>query len=573
MNRILIFFFVLTFSLINLAAQTHPEFENITLDRPLPTKFQAGELYNLKGTINNFRHKVRLMVDSKLIGGDFTEIISINCLDSTFSVFINFKFPGGYYLNMTLNSRNKGTRMVIVDQPDTLVAQPVQPIHDFQTTPTETGFSINWKSSNELINLEVLQNDKKQNLILSSCPQKFILNPEDFCGFSAGLANFRLRGARSNSGSYYQKSSEWGEWSEINRMLVPQLDPIKAEAVEFLRPYICIGEVDSLIVLDMKIRDNFEKNAYIRRPDGLVEKVPFAILKTKMYTVAGQVEELGVPGNCVLEYTPRLEGTYLIEINDEKGFALMNIPFYCGNALPLIPVPEVAANQDSFNLDSIRISMLREINQMRAYVGLNALRPDSTLNYVAQYYSEKMAREEYCAHVSPHGQTPFDRKRVFKVLPQMNENVARSKSPKIALDNLIHSPVHYAAMIDSLAQQAGLGIKFGSDSLFYVTQYFSPFIKTSEQLDSFLDDLFAAMKAEKKKLVRIYEKDEWPALVGRIYTAPTFEILRKMILVDSKFETWNLKAVRKVYFVEFEERIEGFTLKVQFHAKAEKIKK
>ncbi|MBN2090090.1 CAP domain-containing protein [candidate division KSB1 bacterium] len=573
MNCLLTCFLVLTVITSTLATQTDRPFTSITLDQPLPPLFRVGELFNFKGKIDNLGQKAHLVVDTKLIDGDYSELFSKGCCDSTFSFFLNFKLPGIYYLNVALDNRHQGTKMLIVHEPDTLIKQPVESISELRTLPTEESFSINWQSMNELIQMEVIQNEKMRHYLLSNKPQSFTLDPEDFQDFSADLVNIRVRGARSNTGSYYAQSSEWGDWVTLEKTLVPWLEPIKEKTVQFLKPYYCLGDIDSLITIEIKTRDHFDLNAYLRRPDGLIDVVPLASYKKRKFTVAGSERELGIPGNCVLEYTPRIEGTYLIEINDDEGFALINVPFYCGKALPLIKCPELPLRNDTLNLDLIRISVLEEINKLRTQVGLGTLQLDSTLNQIAQYYSDKMAREEFCGHVSPSGQTALDRKKRFDVITQLSENVARANTPECAFASLIHSPAHYAAMIDTLAERAGFGVEMGADSTYYVTQYFSPNPRTREQLDQFIDELYVAMKAEKKKLVRIYEKDEWPAQVARIYTAPTLERLRRMILVDSKLETWKLKSIQKVYFVGLEEKMEGFVLSVKFYSKVEKRKK
>lgn len=110
-------------------------------------------------------------------------------------------------------------------------------------------------------------------------------------------------------------------------------------------------------------------------------------------------------------------------------------------------------------------NLLKAVNQERAKVGVAPLAIDERLNKSAQTKAQDMKTRNYFGHVDPDGKQGYS--YVFDFAPGVcayaSENIQDSK---VESDNIlevdmsawIHSPPHYAAMIDPKYSTTGFGI-------------------------------------------------------------------------------------------------------------------
>ena len=117
--------------------------------------------------------------------------------------------------------------------------------------------------------------------------------------------------------------------------------------------------------------------------------------------------------------------------------------------------------------------MLRLVNEERARAGLQVLAPDPELREVARRHSADMFARGYFAHVSPEGQTPFDRISDAGI-PYLTagENLALAPTLPLAHTGLMDSPGHRANILRPQFGRAGIGILDGGVRGVMVTQLF-----------------------------------------------------------------------------------------------------
>jgi len=110
-------------------------------------------------------------------------------------------------------------------------------------------------------------------------------------------------------------------------------------------------------------------------------------------------------------------------------------------------------------------NLLKAVNQERAKVGVAPLAIDERLNKSAQTKAQDMKARNYFGHVDPDGKHGYMYIREYApdTCTSASENIQDSK---VESDNIleadmsawIHSPPHYAAMIDPKYNATGFGI-------------------------------------------------------------------------------------------------------------------
>lgn len=120
--------------------------------------------------------------------------------------------------------------------------------------------------------------------------------------------------------------------------------------------------------------------------------------------------------------------------------------FFLAALFSVLSCVNVSAAVDTNTLNN---NMLQNINDLRASLGLNALRIDSSLISIANIRSDE-AGEEW-SHTRPNGEQgvemiPADRWR-GENLSNITETEDVSEAARIMFDNLVESPDHYDNMV------------------------------------------------------------------------------------------------------------------------------
>jgi len=103
--------------------------------------------------------------------------------------------------------------------------------------------------------------------------------------------------------------------------------------------------------------------------------------------------------------------------------------------------------------------MLRLVNDERAKAGLQPLEADTALTTVARAHSEDMFARGYFSHITPEGESPFDRmKKAHITFLMAGENLALAPTLNIAHTGLMESPGHRANILNPGFRRVGIGV-------------------------------------------------------------------------------------------------------------------
>ena len=118
--------------------------------------------------------------------------------------------------------------------------------------------------------------------------------------------------------------------------------------------------------------------------------------------------------------------------------------------------------------------MLGKINEERKKAGLKELKQDNLIRNVARASSRDKLNKGYFSHITPEGQTLFDRLKLANVTYiAAGENIALSPTVDLAHIGLMNSPTHRANILDPSFTRVGIGIMDAGSYGLMITQNFA----------------------------------------------------------------------------------------------------
>ena len=118
-------------------------------------------------------------------------------------------------------------------------------------------------------------------------------------------------------------------------------------------------------------------------------------------------------------------------------------------------------------------ALYNDVNAARAQRGLPALTQDDQLNEFALQVAEQMAARHYFGHTDPSGVTFQDRLRAWGLQYRFAaENMAFDQDEQHAHQAFLHSPGHYANIVDPHPRRVGVAaVSAGDGEIFYVEEF------------------------------------------------------------------------------------------------------
>ncbi|CAG7609229.1 CAP domain-containing protein [Actinacidiphila bryophytorum] len=137
-------------------------------------------------------------------------------------------------------------------------------------------------------------------------------------------------------------------------------------------------------------------------------------------------------------------------------------------AVPTTPVRTPATrapapSPSSDKLTATRAAILSLVNKERATAGCKPLTASSSLDGLAQAFSDDMAARGFFDHTDPDGHTPWDRAKARGISNLGGENIARGQADAEAVMTAwMNSPGHRANILNCDYTTLGVGIHFGT---------------------------------------------------------------------------------------------------------------
>ena len=216
--------------------------------------------------------------------------------------------------------------------------------------------------------------------------------------------------------------------------------------------------LNSPVTVSFDYNGDFSKDFYLINPNGSVNVFKDQILSQ---------------GNThSLTFKPNESGTYVLEVNDLNGLAIINTPIYQEGKDILLP--------DYFDLfDSKDIGvkvdlnlMLNLINEVRTNFNLSQVSIDPSLSQLASDHMLDMVENNFFAHVNLEGQTPQQRATQAGINTLVGENLAKDLNTEKAFYSLMRSAAHRKNILNPSWDKVGLAIA-ESDGYVYAVQEFS----------------------------------------------------------------------------------------------------
>ncbi|WP_329455434.1 CAP domain-containing protein [Streptomyces sp. NBC_01497] len=112
---------------------------------------------------------------------------------------------------------------------------------------------------------------------------------------------------------------------------------------------------------------------------------------------------------------------------------------------------------------SAAAQILTLVNQERSKAGCSPLKDDSSLDSLAQNFSDEMAARDFFDHTDPDGKTPWDRADAAGVQNLGGENIARGQAdPQAVMDAWMNSEGHRANILNCDYTRLGVGVHYGT---------------------------------------------------------------------------------------------------------------
>lgn len=176
------------------------------------------------------------------------------------------------------------------------------------------------------------------------------------------------------------------------------------------------------------------------------------------------------------------------EIFDKiPGFLQSRALWYAVIVLLALKIASIALylpiSQNYFFADITKVDLLNLLNENRQSLGLNALTESEKLNQAAMAKAEDMVKNDYFAHQSPQGVTPwFWFKQAGYTYKYAGENLAVGfADSKVVYDAWFNSPSHKANLLNKNYTEVGTAVLsgFGGNSIVVVQEFGKPLTTTA----------------------------------------------------------------------------------------------
>lgn len=431
-------------------------FANFQLTAPFSNHFYVNEVYVLEGDIiSGTSEEVFVFVCPD--GEGCTK--SKNFLEKTtdgrhFKIPVFFEETGNFQLGL-ISGRSGQSRVEnisVIGEPTLPSTPPLKPEH-LSVRSGKNGAKFSWEGSGYLARLVIYQDSKRKDYIFRQATKTFSPPSKDFGAWHKGDAWWfiEIDGSRSPAKHITLTTQDFREIKETDVMVTSLQE---------------VFENPGTLRFNGKALKPVSKKAAVTLPNGQVQELH---LGTKDIPTGDAVE---------IEVALKSEGTYIFEVNNPAGAAVVNVPIYVGDYIPLLPdfFTSNPATLSTTPIDSIkteRATMLALINSDRKANGLEPVQLFDTLNSVAQKHSQDMNDRNFFGHNNPDGETPDDRRKKGNYLVGIRENLGKASSLEHVQAGLMRSPIHRAAIIDPNMKRVGIGIVKSIEGYYLVTQNYS----------------------------------------------------------------------------------------------------
>lgn len=481
---------VATPSTFKMISKTH--FDDLTLENDVPNVMYKNEIYVLNGTFDQ-----GIDVDSTFaflskdngVSNEYTHFFG-TVHNGTFSIPLIFRETGTFNLGIVpgLIGESKIAEITVLDGIPQSGAAINSDIPKFINLSFENDITtLAWSSTqNNVFRIYFIQD---QTLHLYVVRGKKTLDAlfNDFKFFNEGDATVRIYGAQTESLYPAVLTSKWAASNDTTFSAAKHHFKLSYDdSITYSSLPETLASVQKIYVSGTTYEPIFAHGAMIT-PSGDID----------IFDITTDSELLDYYGNDVIQtgatfsfvYEPSQTGTYILEINNLDGSALVNVPIYIGNSIPLIPdffdLQDPFETTENLNLEETRLELLNYINIERQNHGLAPVNIVSELNTLAQNHTNNMFAKDFFAHVNLEGETPDDRRVNLLIYTDVGENLALAPTVYFAHEALMRSAVHRKNILTSYWDTVGIGITKDDNGYLIIAEEFSHDPWTQQDMQKF----------------------------------------------------------------------------------------
>ncbi|MBI2453874.1 hypothetical protein HYV58_01710, partial [Candidatus Peregrinibacteria bacterium] len=458
-------------------------YKNITISAPIPNTFYLDEVYFIEGSFSGTTAEdvfVFLCRDGESCNESIDFVGAASDGGSKFRIPVNFTEAGNFQLGMIpgRSGQSKITKISVLPATGPLEtsAAPTNLAAVYKQGKTE----FSWNGKGKFTRLTIFQKERRKDYLFRQGIQSFSPPSKDFEEFKKGPAGWLVAHDATQSG--VQNISLTTQ--DFRKVDDAEID-VKTMQEFFPDP--------PRFIFEAKAKKPISKRGAVTLPNGDVQDFSLG------------ENDLPTGSEIRVEKDFREIGTYIFEINNPQGSAVVNVPVYVGPSLPLLPdyfALETATLDKKAITDSdkFRREFLTFINMDRENTGLKKVSVSSELNAIAQAHSENMVETPFFGHVNPEGKSPDDRRKDAKYPAAIRENLAKAADIEGAEKGLMRSPIHRATILDPHMTRVGLGIAKNDEGYLIVTQNFSGEPLSEADVPRVQTELFSAASVKRASL-------------------------------------------------------------------------
>lgn len=437
-------------------------YDNFSFDFDIPTVFIKDEIYNFSGSVgSDFDFAFAVLVQE---GSDNQNFIA-KMNNRNFNIDMRFLDDGDYKLGFIAGNSGKTKvfpiKVVSSLPPGTSAVESVSITEDVNLGFRNFEPGVFLPDAQAFKVLEIKQGSKKETLMTRQNRQFLPIDYTDFDSFGEGEFDVEVK--------YMAYVVQDGE------LVVSQSNKVFDEKINgVLHRFSSVDknlnnlELPNTFVPGQAVSFGFDStldistNVYFIKPDGLVDTFRDGLLKAgNSYSYSSSLEQ---------------DGTYILEVNNSAGLAVINHPIYPVGSFPLVGeyFDDFESEQDGvFNESDQKAYTLALINEERAKYGFGSVTMQDDLSSLARLHGNDMIDRNYFAHVSLNGLTPNDRRVREGIATPVGENLAKDLSTLRAHRSLMRSAAHRANILNPSWDTVGISVLLDDDDYYYVVQQFS----------------------------------------------------------------------------------------------------
>lgn len=483
-------------------------FDNVVLDAPLPNTFYRNEVYILEGKITNGKTYDTIfgfLAKTNDKNAKYEHLIGTVQSDR-FSIPLIFRNYGEYNFGIIPGSSGESKITTInvlngipVEGANTNINKPDSLKINFQNDTT----TASWNSTNNNVFRIYLIQDSTVFSYLIRDKKSLNIFYKDFKNFEEGDVSLRIFGAKASSIKPLILESKWTQSNDLKFKAVTH--NFKLTIDESIK-YSTIPEKLSTI-MPIAVSGTTSVNMYadgaIIKPNGFIDSFLINTNSSLLSYFGNDIIPAGAAFN--FSYSPPETGVYILEVNDQGGSALLNVPVYIGNIIPLIPdffdLQNPLEQVEEIDLDFSRQELLNYINIERAQHGLGSVSLRNDLNQLSQAYAIDMNTNNFFSHIDLNGGTPDSRRIDMGINTDVGENLAHAPSVYFAHKALMRSAIHRQNILNPDWDNLGIGIALDGFGSLIVVEEFSHHFWNDSDIINFENKLLDMINGAKDKIL------------------------------------------------------------------------